>query len=132
MTNCCSAKDPGYDGMGFVMTILLGNPIVRCVLLIIGNCLEIQSFLDLHAKAALAIGVEMFITLGRPSDTGKGNVNMFITLEILSDAGKGSIVPLRCNTTTKVVPRFIDPKNITSKSLNKVVDSITMVHSIHC
>ena len=45
----------------------------------------------------------MFITLGRPSDAGKGNVEMFITLEILSDACKGMLrreIPMAWGTTT--------------------------------
>ena len=131
MTNCCYDKDPRGHDMGSVMTVLLGNPIVRCVLLTIGCCLEIQSFMDLHAKEALAIGVEMFITLGRPSDAGKGNVNMFITLEILSDVGKGIVVLIKCNTTTEAVPIFLGPKNIPLKPPYKFMDSITVVHSIH-
>ena len=94
--------------------------------------MEIQSFLYLHAKRSPAIGVEMFITLGRPSDAGKGNVKMFITLEILFDASKGKIFPIRCNTTTEAMPRVPDLKNIPLKPLDKAVDSITAVHSIHC
>ena len=77
------------------MNVLLGKPFFRCVLLTIGNCLEIQSFMDLHAKATPTIEVEMFITLGRPFDVGKGNVKMFITFERLSDAGKGSVVLIK-------------------------------------
>ena len=73
------------------MTVLLGSPIVQCVLLTAGHFLEIQSFMGLHAKAAPTIKVEMFITLGRPSDADKGNVKMFITLEMLSDVGKGNV-----------------------------------------
>ena len=88
--------------------------------------------MGLHAKAAPTIKVEMFITLGRPSDADKGNVKMFITLEILSDAGKGNIVLLRCNTTAEVVPRVLGPKNIPPKPSDKAMDSITAVHSIHC
>ena len=63
-----------------VMIGILGKSIVQCVLLTIGRLLEIHPFLDLHAKEAPSIGLDMFITLGRPSDVGKGNVKMFITL----------------------------------------------------
>ena len=132
MTNCCSPKDLGGSNMGPAMSVLLRNPVVQCVLLIVGRCLEIQLFFDLHAKAAPTIGVEMFITLGRPSDDGKVNVKMFITLEILSDASKGNVVLIRGNTTMEVAPRVLSPKNILPKPPDKVVDSIPAMHSIYC
>ena len=115
MANCCSTKDPGGLDTRYVMIVLLGNLFVQCVLLTTGRYLEIQSFLYLHIKASLAIGVEMFITLDMPSDAGKGN-----------------IVLIRCNTIVEVVPRVLDPKNIPSKPQDKAMDSITVVHSIHC
>ena len=68
MTNYCSTEDHGGPDTGSVMTIFLGNPIVRCVLLTTGRFLETQSFLDLHAKADPTIEVEMLITLGRTFD----------------------------------------------------------------
>ena len=68
MTNCCFAKDHGGANMGSVMPILLGKPIFLCILLTVGLFLEIQSFLDLHAKLDPSIGVDMCITLVRPFD----------------------------------------------------------------
>ena len=132
MTNSCFAKDLGGPDMGYAMNVLLGNPVVRCVLLTIGRFLKIQSFLDLHAKDAPTIRVEMFITLGIPSDASNGNVKMFIKLEIISDAGKGNVVLIRCNTTAEAVPRVPSTKKISPKPRDKAVDSITTVHSIHC
>ena len=54
----------------------------------------------------------MSITLGRPSDAGKGNVKMFFTLERIFDVGKGNVVLLRCKTTAEAVPRVPGPNNI--------------------
>ena len=108
------------------MGLIFYGIFVQCVLLATGRCLEIQSFLDLHAKVAQAIGIDMFITLGRPSDACKGNTNMFITLEILSNVGKGNVVLIRGNTTAEAVPRVTGPKNISSKPHDKVVDSISV------
>ena len=73
----------------------------------------------------------MFITLERPSDASKGNVNMFITLERLSDAGEGNVVLIRCNSTAEAFPRVLGPKNISPKPPDKVVDSIIAMHRIH-
>ena len=124
MTNCCSAKDPGGPDTGSVMTLLLGKMIFRCVLLTTGCCLEIQSFLDLHAKETLAIRVEMFITLGIYFDLDKGSINMFTTLEIFFDAGDGNVVLVKCNTHVEAVPRFPDHKSVPLKPQDKSVDSI--------
>ena len=74
MTNYCSDEGLRGPDMESVMTVLVGELVVRCVLLTVGCFLEIQPFMGLHAKAALAIGVNMLITLERLSNAGKGNV----------------------------------------------------------
>ena len=92
MTSYCCANGPEVHVKEVVMIILIRKHIVRCVLLIVGRCLEIQRILGLHAEAALAIRVNIFITLRRHFDVGK--INIFL---------------IKWTTTAEAVPRVPGP-----------------------
>ena len=74
MTSYCCANGPEVHVKEVVMIVLIRKHVVRCVLLTVGCYLEIQRILGLHAEAALAIRVNIFIALRRPSDAGKINI----------------------------------------------------------
>ena len=57
---------------------------------------------------------------------------MSITLGIPSDASESDIVLKNCITIVEVVPRVPGPMDILLRPPDKVMDLITVVHSIHC
>ena len=67
-----------------------------------------------HAKAAPAIEVKMLITLGRHCDAYKRNIGL-----------------KNHRTTVEALSIFVDPLGIPSKPLDKVMELITVLHSIH-
>ena len=67
-----------------------------------------------HAKVGPTIGVNMLITIG-----------------IHCDVGKSNIVLKKHRTTMEAVSRVLGPSDIPPKPLDKAVDLITAVHSIH-
>ena len=94
--------------------------------------MEFQSFLDIHATIDPSIRVDMFITLQRLYDAGKGSIKMFITLERFSNAGEDNVVLEKCDTTAEAVPRIPSPRNFLPKYTEKAENPITTIHSIHC
>ena len=74
MTNCYGSNGPWGPIKETIMTFLIRNPIVRCVLLIARGFLEIQPILGLHAQEVLDIGVKM--RMQRPYDVEKSSISL--------------------------------------------------------